>query len=54
MVNEDLVADSATPAALGRIAMSDSGGFMDAVIAAPYVVEVPNPVIRTPFDYMDI
>jgi hypothetical protein len=42
MVNADRVADSAIVAAPDRIAMSDSGGFMDAVIAAPYVVEVPK------------
>ncbi len=41
MVNADRVAGSALSAAPGRIAMSGSGGFVDAVISAPYVVEVP-------------
>ena len=41
MVNTDLVANSAISAALGCIAMPDSGGFTDAAIAAPYVVKVP-------------
>jgi hypothetical protein len=52
VVNEDLVADLATSAALGNIAMSDSGGFMDAEIAAPHVVEVPNPEVREPVGYL--
>ena len=42
MVNADRVADSAISASPGHIAMSDSGSFMGAVIAAPYVVEVPD------------
>ena len=42
MVNADWVADQSIVSAPGRIGMPGFGGFMGAVIPAPYVVEVPG------------